>query len=108
MAFPTQLCTVVKNISGVSRFFAYLGAHGVTLANNGTYSELGNLGSKFSGQRPSYDARMAAALASDLQGAKLQIIQTPRSIDPAASGTPKAAVINASDQFAVETLDYSS
>jgi hypothetical protein len=45
------LYTTVKNVSGKTRTFGFLGAHGKTLANNGTYSMPGDLVAKLGNQR---------------------------------------------------------
>ena len=105
--FPTQLSTIVKNADTKSRFFGYLSRHGKTIAAGASYTEHGDLLAKWSGRRPK-DRMMRDALHADLNSGVLLILQTPRSIDRAAAAAPKAAVINASDAFAVETLDYST
>lgn len=106
VSFPTQLSTVVKNESGGRRFFGYLNSHGMWLDNNESFTEPGHLLLKFAGGRSRME-RNGAALARDLQSGALTIQQTPRAIDVAASSVPKAVSINSSDQFAVETLNYS-
>jgi hypothetical protein len=70
----TDLYTTVKNVSGVTKFFGFLGAHGVTLANNATYTVPGDLVTKLGSKRSlrSFQA-LERALTSDL----LEIVKSP-------------------------------
>ena len=73
MAVP-GLYTTVKNVSGKSRTFGFLGAHGKTLANNGTYSVPGDLVAKLGNQR---SKRSFKALERALENGDLQIVSSP-------------------------------
>lgn len=70
----TDLYTTVKNVSGVSRFFGFLGTHGVTLANNATYSVPGDLVTKLGSQR---SRRQFQALERALTNGLLDIVKSP-------------------------------
>jgi hypothetical protein len=79
--------TVVKNVTGESRFFSYLGAHGVTLAADEEFSVLGSLPDHV--QRGQYGDRGGSqwtdALLSDLgenadNETRLEIVSTPSPI----------------------------
>lgn len=107
MAFPTQLSTVVKNGSSQELFFPYLDGHGKTLAAGASFTEEGDLIAKWSDRRPKH-RMMRNAINTDLIAGTLVILQTPRSIDQGASAVAKAAVIDGSDAFAVEALNYSA
>lgn len=75
MATTNDLYTTVKNTSGASRFFGYLGDHGKTLANNGTTTVFGDLQTLIGN-----DARKKAALEADLLAGNLTLISTPRTV----------------------------
>ena len=92
MAAPAPLVpclyTTVKNISGVTRAFGFLGIHGKTLAPDAEYTEFGDFSSKLQGR-----ARIRAEKAFEraLNGvpaapgrsalpASLRIKQTPQAI----------------------------
>lgn len=64
VAYPTQIGTTVRNISGGSMYFGFLGRHGVRLANNATYIEPGDLSAKLSGNRPKSIAQQKALKAA--------------------------------------------
>lgn len=77
MALTTvSLVTKVRNISGATRSFGYLGAHGKTLIDGEEFSEPGDLISKLQarGQR---GQRELASLGSDLN-TNLVIVSTPK------------------------------
>jgi len=73
MAVP-GLYTTVKNVSGGPRTFGFLGAHGKTLANNGTYSVPGDLVAKLGNQR---SKRSFNALERALENGDLVITASP-------------------------------
>lgn len=73
MAVP-GLYTTVKNVSGKTLTFSFLGAHGRTLANNGTYSVPGDLVAKLGNQR---SKRAFNALERALTQGTLQITKSP-------------------------------
>lgn len=70
----SDLYTVVKNISGESRVYGFLGAHGVRLANNATYSVPGDLVTKLGAKR---SQRQFKALERALLSESLEIIKSP-------------------------------
>ena len=72
MPDTTDLYTTVKNISGASRFFAYLGKHGRTLADDATYSVYGGMVESFKGN----DIKRAA-FERDLLAGYLAVVKTP-------------------------------
>lgn len=73
MAVP-GLYTTVKNVSGTTRTFGFLGAHGKTLNNNDTYTVPGDLVAKLGGQR---SKRSFKALERALENGVLQIVSSP-------------------------------
>lgn len=73
MAVP-GLYTTVKNTSGKTRTFGFLGAHGKTLASNGTYSVPGDLVAKLGNQR---SKRSFKALERALEQGWLVITKSP-------------------------------
>lgn len=73
MAVP-GLYTTVKNVSGKTRTFGFLGAHGKTLANNGTFSVPGDLVAKLGNQR---SKRSFKALERALEVGDLVITKSP-------------------------------
>lgn len=73
-ASTSDLYTVVKNISGESRVYGFLGAHGVRLANNATYSVPGDLVTKLGAKR---SQRQFQALERALLNETLEIIKSP-------------------------------
>lgn len=70
----TDLYTTVKNVSGRELTFGFLGAHGVKLANNATYSVPGDLVTKLGSQR---SQRKFKALENALTGGLLDIVKSP-------------------------------
>ena len=68
-ASSSDLYTTVKNISGATRQFGYLGDHGVRLANNQTYTHRGDLMAKLGARlsRRQFDAFAAALSRGDLE-----------------------------------------
>jgi hypothetical protein len=70
----SDLYTVVKNVSGVTRVFGFLGAHGVRLANNATYSVPGDLVTKLGAKR---SQRQFKALEHALVSGELTIVRSP-------------------------------
>jgi hypothetical protein len=72
-----SLYTRVKNVSGGSRFFSYLGPHGTTLANNGTYDVVGDLTQYLMSGPSRSTARRLAALQSDLANDRIAILHSP-------------------------------
>jgi hypothetical protein len=70
----TDLFTTVKNVSGRELTFGFLGAHGVKLANNATYSVPGDLVTKLGSQR---SQRQFKALERALTGNLLNIVKSP-------------------------------
>lgn len=70
----SDLYTVVKNVSGKTLSFGFLGAHGVTLANNATYTVPGDLVTKLGAQR---SQRKFKALERALTNDLLDIVRSP-------------------------------
>ena len=70
----TDLYTTVKNVSGKTLTFGFLGAHGKTLASDATYSQPGDLVSKLGAQR---SQRKFKALERALLGGLLTIVKSP-------------------------------
>ena len=70
----TPLYTVVQNISGASRFFGYLSAHGKALDDDEVYNHHGDLAAQLAGT-PAF-----ASLESDLKEGVLKILSTPGQI----------------------------
>jgi len=70
----TDLYTTVKNVSGRELTFGFLGAHGVKLANNATYSVPGDLVTKLGAQR---SQRKFKALENALTSGLLDIVKSP-------------------------------
>lgn len=75
MADTTDLFTVVKNTSGATLIFGFLGHHGKTLAANATYSIFGPLSSQ-----PTWNKRKQADFERALLAGTLTLISTPRPI----------------------------
>ena len=69
-----DLYTVVKNVSGKTLFFGFLGAHGKTLEPDATYSVPGDLVTKLGGQR---SQRQFKALENALTSNLLEIVRSP-------------------------------
>lgn len=72
MADLASIRTKVRNISGSTTFFGFLGAHGVSLIDNEYYSFVGDLKSLVAG-----NARKEKALNNALDGSKLSIVKDP-------------------------------
>lgn len=70
----TDLYTTVKNVSGRAMTFGFLGAHGVTLENNATYTVPGDLVTKLGSQR---SQRKFQALERALVENLLDIVKSP-------------------------------
>lgn len=70
----TDLYTTVKNVSGRELTFGFLGAHGVRLANNATYSVPGDLVTKLGAKR---SQRQFKALENALTSGLLDIVKSP-------------------------------
>ena len=70
----TDLYTTVKNVSGKELTFGFLGAHGVKLANNATYSVPGDLVTKLGSKR---SQRQFKALENALTSGLLDIVKSP-------------------------------
>lgn len=70
----TDLYTTVKNVSGGTRVFGFLGAHGRELANNATYTVPGDLVGKLGAQR---SQRQFQALERALLNGDLAIVKSP-------------------------------
>lgn len=94
MGTAADLYTTVKNVSGVSKTFGFIGKRGKTLASGGTATVFGNLTDYFDGNR-----RKQTALANALINDKLEIISTPRPI--LADSSPDAQVANPTTQATV-------
>lgn len=73
MAVP-GLYTTVKNVSGKTRTFGFLGAHGKTLENNATFSVPGDLVAKLGNQR---SKRSFKALERALENGDLVVVSSP-------------------------------
>lgn len=74
MATVTGLYTTVKNTSGKTASFGFLGLRGKRLANNATHTVPGDLVAALGGQR---SQRKFNALEKALVDGKLQIVSTP-------------------------------
>jgi hypothetical protein len=66
--------TVVRNTSPDSKFFGFLGAHGVRLAAGATHSQPGNLLTDLAGRRSN---RAYNSLVEQLAGGTLTVMKTP-------------------------------
>lgn len=89
MADTTDLYTTVKNISGVAKFFGYVGPRGAQLASNATATIYGSIHTQ-----KGFNKRKQEALERDLLAAKITILKTPVPIiDDTA---PAAALANPS------------
>lgn len=66
----TSLVTVVKNMSGASRFFGFLPPHGKRLAANASASVTGDLLTQI-------NARQQTALYNSLIAGDIEIVKTP-------------------------------
>lgn len=72
MADLASIRTKVRNISGGTLFFGFLGPHGVSLIDNEYYSFVGDLKSLVAG-----NARKEKALNDALDGDLLRIVKDP-------------------------------
>lgn len=70
----TDLYTTVKNVSGKTLSFGFLGAHGKTIANNETYTVPGDLVTKLGSKR---SQRSFQALERALNNNLLDIVKSP-------------------------------
>jgi hypothetical protein len=70
----TDLYTTVKNVSGSTAVFGFLGTHGKRLANNETYSVPGDLVTKLGSKR---SQRQFKALENALTEGVLTIVKSP-------------------------------
>jgi hypothetical protein len=70
----SDLFTTVKNVSGGTAVFGFLGAHGKRLANNETYTVPGDLVTKLGAKR---SQRQFKALEKALTTGKLTIVKSP-------------------------------
>jgi hypothetical protein len=91
MATTADLYTTLKNISGASRFFGYIGRHGKTLASNAEVTVFGSVIHAFG-----YNRRKQESLERDLLAGKVTILQTPRPI--IRDTAPDAALANPTTQ----------
>jgi len=66
--------TVVRNTSPDSKFFGFLGAHGVRLAAGATHSQPGNLLTDLAGRR---SKRAYNSLVAQLADGSLTVMKTP-------------------------------
>lgn len=73
-ANTTDLYTTVKNVSGVTQTFGFLGKHGKRLANDETYSVRGDLVGALGAER---STRRFAALERALLNEALIIVKSP-------------------------------
>lgn len=83
MAFvhdTTCMFSVVKNISGASRFFPFLPPHGAELANNGEYSVFGNVLEAISRSNDRFGDRDKDGLLAEVDAGNLEIRSTPAPI----------------------------
>ena len=75
-----SLYTVLKNVSGASRYFSYIGSHGAQLASNAQVSEPGCIVTRLAAQahmRGGGGRRMFTALENDLDNTRIAIIRGP-------------------------------
>ena len=70
----TDLYTTVKNVSGSTAVFGFLGTHGKRLANNETYSVPGDLVTKLGSKK---SQRQFKSLEKALLAGDLAIIKSP-------------------------------
>jgi hypothetical protein len=70
----TDLYTTVKNVSGKTLTFGFLGAHGKELDNNATFTVPGDLVTKLGSKR---SQRQFQALERALTGGLLDIVKSP-------------------------------
>jgi len=68
------LYTTVKNVSGATATFGFLGLHGKRLANNATFTVPGDLVAKLGNQR---SQRQFKALEKALEDGNLVIVNSP-------------------------------
>lgn len=96
---PTNnaLYTHVKNTSGATRFFSYLGPHGKTLADGESYAVFGDVFDTIRrGTR--WDKRMSTVLEADITNNAIEIIRSPSVIlfDAALANTKQLDLNNGS------------
>lgn len=70
----TDLYTTVKNVSGKTLTFGFLGAHGKTLADDATFTVPGDLVTKLGAKR---SQRSFQALERALNNGLLEIVKSP-------------------------------
>lgn len=76
MSTPIKsLYTKVQNCSGATRKYQYLGQKGVTLASNAVYRQPGHLPTVLVLRDLSF--RLFSAFEKDVDGRKVEILQTP-------------------------------
>lgn len=73
----TNFNTVIKNVSGQTRFFGYLGQLGTRLANNQTYEHPGLLIQQTAHGSTAQASVANAAIRRDLAAGVIKIIRTP-------------------------------
>lgn len=92
-----DLYTTVKNVSGKTLTFGFLGAHGKTLANNATYTVPGDLVTKLGAQR---SQRKFKALERALTTNLLDIVRSPSVYVLSETGSvTKELAMNSSSQL---------
>lgn len=90
------LFTTFQNTSGATLYFAYLGAHGEELDDDGQYTAFGNFDTAISrGPCKSTNKRYFDAFVSDMSAEKITIVSTPTPVyfDPTTDG-PKVIEID--------------
>jgi hypothetical protein len=87
----SDLYTTVKNVSGSTAVFGFLGTHGKRLANNETYSVPGDLVTKLGSKK---SQRQFKSLEKALLGGDLVIIKSPSVylLDEDGTGTAELAM----------------
>ena len=87
----TDLYTTVKNTSGATTVFGFLGTHGKRLDNNETYSVPGDLVTKLGAKR---SQRQFKALENALTSGALLIVKSPSVylLDEDGTGTQELAM----------------
>ena len=87
----TDLYTTVKNVSGSTVVFGFLGTHGKRLANNETYSVPGDLITKLGSKK---SQRQFKALENALTSGALTIVKSPSVylLDEDGTGTAELAM----------------
>src|SRR4051812_32588673 len=91
MADTSDLYTTLLNLSGVSRYFGYVGRHGKRLTSGAQVTVFGALCAQ-----PGWNRRKQLALERDLLAGKITILSTPRAI--IRDTAPQAPLANPSVQ----------